>query len=82
MLNPKILKLIAVVPFEEQARYHQGCYYERNRYMVDHSSRMMCYYDGDKGGTEYTVKYAEQNNLQITNLYETIKDISSTTGVI
>lgn len=108
MLNPQILKLIAVVPFEEQAknwneknreiyyntlaqcdevntlsaRYHQGCYYERNRYMVDHSSRMMCYYDGDKGDTEYTVKHAEQNNLQITNLYETIKDISSTTSVI
>jgi len=50
--------------------------------MVDHISRMMCYYDGDKGGTKYTVKYAEQNNLQITNLYETIKDISSSTGVI
>ena len=96
MLNPQILKLIAVVPFEEQAknwneknreiyyntlaqcdevitlseRYHQGCYYERNRYMVDHSGRMICYYDGGKGGTSYTVKYAEQNNLQITNIYE------------
>lgn len=60
MSDPKIIKLIAVIPFEEQAsrwkesdrelyydllpkcdevitlntHYKQGCYYERNRYMV------------------------------------------------
>lgn len=94
--DPKGIKLIAVVPFEEQAKnwnkenreiyyntlaecdnvitlntkYHQGCYYERNRYMVDHSSKMICYYDGGKGGTAYTVNYAEKNHLKIKNLYE------------
>lgn len=50
--------------------YKQGCYHERNRYMVDNSSRVICYYDGGTGGTAYTVNYAKQHNLQITNLYE------------
>ncbi len=96
MSDPKNIKLIAVVPFEEQAtrwkesdreiyydtlpqcdevitlntHYKQGCYHERNRYMVNHSSRLICYYDKSGGGTAYTVKYAEQKQLQIINLYE------------
>lgn len=94
--DPQIIKLIAVVPYEEQAKnwkesdreiyyntlaqcdevitlnthYKQGCYHERNRYMVDRSSKLICYLDGSSGGTAYTVKYAEQKQLQITNLYE------------
>lgn len=93
---PKEITLIAVIPFEEQAKnwdetnrdkyydilaqcddvlmlntyYRPGCYNQRNRYMVDHSSKMICYFDGSKSGTAYTVNYAEQNNLQIKNLFE------------
>jgi len=96
MNNPKKIKLIAVIPFEEQAKrwkesdreqyysilsmcddvitlnthYRQGCYHERNRYMVDRCSKMICYYDGGTGGTAYTVNYADTNGLEITNLYE------------
>ena len=44
------------------------CYYERNRYMVDNSSRLICYYDGSSGGTKYTVEYAEKQQIQIINL--------------
>ncbi|MEA5094038.1 MAG: SLOG family protein [Sedimentibacter saalensis] len=92
--NPKTIKLIAVVPYEEQAkywseadreiyyrtlaecddvitlntRYKKRCYYERSRYMVDRSSKMICYYDGRKGVMEYTYTYAEKNKLQITNI--------------
>ncbi|WP_304508062.1 SLOG family protein [Anaerotignum sp.] len=73
--KPKIISLIAVLPYEEQAKYwkeesrevyfsilaqcdevitlsakyHRGCYHERNRYMVEHSSKMICYFDGGKG---------------------------------
>lgn len=50
--------------------YHKGCYHQRNRYMVDRSCRVICYYDGSLGGTAYTVNYATKHNLQITNLYE------------
>ncbi|MEG0273380.1 MAG: SLOG family protein [Hydrogenoanaerobacterium sp.] len=95
MDNPHQIRLIGVLPYEEQAirwseanretyyntlaqcdevitlytHFQRGCYHERNRYMVDRSSEMICYYDGVTGGTAYTVKYAKQNNLKITNLY-------------
>lgn len=94
--DSKIIKLIAVTPFENQAirwkesdrelyydtlphcdevitlntHYKQGCYHERNRYMVDRCSKMICYYDGGSGGTAYTVGYAKANGLEITNIYE------------
>ena len=50
--------------------YKSGCYHERNRYMVDNSSRLICYCASNTGGTKYTLNYAEKNGLQITNLYE------------
>ena len=40
-------------------RYSRGCYFVRNRYMVDKSSRVIAIYDGrDSGGTVYTMQYA------------------------
>ena len=96
LVDPKLIRLIAVLPYEEQAndwneddrnlyfdllsksddvitlhtKFKKGYYYERNRYMVDRSSRLICYCADNKGGTKYTKDYAEENNLQITNLYE------------
>ena len=53
------------------AKYHEKCYAERNQYMVDHSSRLICYYDGGvRSGTGQTVRMAEKQNLEIINLYE------------
>lgn len=52
------------------SKYIQGCYNESNRYMVEHSSRLICYYNGSGWGIGYTVNYAEKNNLKITNLCE------------
>ena len=51
-------------------RFKIGCYYDRNRYMVDRSSRLICYCANKRGGTKYTKDYAEKNSLQITNLYK------------
>lgn len=93
--SPK-LRLIAAVPYEEQAvkwseadrelyyntlaecddvvtlntHYKQGCFYERNRWMADRASRLICYYDGQGGGTGYTVDYARKKGLAIINLFE------------
>lgn len=50
--------------------YKNGCYHERNRWLVDHSSKMVCYYDGSGSGTGYTVSYAEQAGMPIINLYQ------------
>ncbi len=52
------------------SKYHQQAYHDRNRYMVDHSSRLICYYDGQKGGTDYTIKYATEQELVIVNIKE------------
>ena len=39
--------------------YIPSCYMERNRYMVDHSQRVIAVYDGRKnGGTFSTMRYA------------------------
>lgn len=49
--------------------YAPLCYFARNDYLVDHSSLLIAYYNGKKGGTAYTVKRALKNGLKINNLY-------------
>ncbi|MGO5096393.1 SLOG family protein [Agathobaculum sp. LCP25S3_E8] len=48
--------------------YYTGCYAARNRFMVDASSLLICYFDGKPGGTAQTVRMAAQNGLRIVNL--------------
>ena len=48
--------------------YYNGCMQKRNRHLVDHSSLCICYYTGQKGGTEYTVNYAIKNKLKVLNI--------------
>lgn len=42
-------------------KYYRGCYYVRNKYLVDNSSLIICYYDGQVGGTKYTLNYNSDN---------------------
>ena len=50
--------------------YTRYCMFERNRRMVDLSSIVIAYYDGEnKGGTASTVKYANQKRVEVVNLY-------------
>ena len=39
-------------------QFSYDTYYKRNEYMVDNCDKLICYYDGRYGGTEYTVDYA------------------------
>lgn len=48
--------------------YHIGCMHKRDRELVDSSSVCVCYKIKDKGGTKYTVDYAEKQGLEIVNL--------------
>ncbi|WP_268872448.1 SLOG family protein [Christensenella hongkongensis] len=41
-----------------QEEYSRDCFFEPNHFMVNNSSSLICYYDGKRGGTEYTLKYA------------------------
>lgn len=51
-------------------KFTKGCFNERNRYMVDHSSTVVCYFDGQTGGTANTLKYASSKGRVIKNLAE------------
>lgn len=48
--------------------YSRDCMFKRNRHLVDNSGVCICYLTECSGGTEYTVKYAEKNNLKIINI--------------
>ena len=50
------------------SNYFSGCFSVRNRFMVDSSSLLICYYDGQAGGTAQTVHYAQGSGLRIINL--------------
>ncbi len=81
--HPEV-RLVAAVPFEGhyadpradeivvlEPKYKRGCYYRRDEWMVDRSTRLICYYDRSKGGTgtRYTVKYALSRGLEIDNIF-------------
>lgn len=48
--------------------YTWGCMHRRNRHLVDNSSVCVCYLTKDNGGTAYTVRYAEDQGLEIVNI--------------
>ncbi len=49
-------------------RYTPECYTVRDRFLVERSSRCICFFDGTPGGTAYTVHYARRHHLIIDNL--------------
>ena len=52
--------------------YTRGCMHKRNRHLVDNSSACICYLTENKGGTFYTVNYANSKQLKIVNIAELI----------
>ena len=49
-------------------RYTPECYHIRDRFLVEQSSRCICFFDGLPGGTQYTIQYAKRRGLYIDNL--------------
>lgn len=45
--------------------YVDGCMFERNRYMVDRCDRLLAYLVAPRGGTYYTVRYAQKKGKQV-----------------
>ena len=43
-------------------QYSRGCFFARNRYMVDKADVVVCAFNGKSGGTAYTVDYALKHN--------------------
>ena len=48
--------------------YTKDCMLERDRYLVDHSTLLIAAFNGTKGGTEYTFKYAKRKHIRILNV--------------
>lgn len=44
--------------------YHNGVFQQRNEWMVDHSNRVIAYYNGTAGGTRNTIEYAKKKGIQ------------------
>ena len=49
-------------------RYTNDCMLARNRHLVDDSAYLVCYLRERRGGTAYTVDYAERQGIQIIRL--------------
>lgn len=46
--------------------YRKDCFQTRNEWMVNHSAKVIAVFNGEKGGTANTVKYASLKGLQIS----------------
>lgn len=53
---------------EVSPSYSAKCFHLRNDYMVERSSLLVAFYNGTKGGTQYTVKKALSEGLEVLNL--------------
>ncbi len=46
--------------------YRRDCFHLRNRYMVEHTNRLIgVWREGSPGGTQYTIKYAKEQKLEL-----------------
>ena len=45
--------------------YRNGCYLVRDRYMVDRADALLAYCTREKGGSAYTVKYANEKGIPV-----------------
>ena len=45
--------------------YHKGVFQQRNVWMVEHSNRVIAYYNGTAGGTRNTIKYAISKRIEV-----------------
>lgn len=53
-----------------QTQYSSGCMMRRNRALVDGAGLVIAYHNGqDKGGTAYTVRYAEKSGILVKNIF-------------
>lgn len=52
--------------------YTDGCMLERNRHLVNGSDVCVAYLTQNRGGTLFTVNYAQRNGVKVINLAENV----------
>ncbi len=45
--------------------YHKSVFQQRNEWMVDHSNRVIAYFNGAPGGTKNTIDYATSKGIEV-----------------
>ena len=45
--------------------YHKSVFQQRNEWMVDHSNRVIAYFNGAPGGTKNTIDYAASKGIEV-----------------
>lgn len=65
--HEKHKKMASKVVYTQEV-YSSGCYYKRNRHLVDFSSVCIAYQYKSKGGTAYTTKYAHDKGVKIIEI--------------
>lgn len=68
-LYTEILKKADLVRFI-CPQYSGFSYQRRNEWMVNHSSRVIAVWNGEKSGTQNTIRYAEKCGVCVINVYE------------
>lgn len=65
--NVKYKKIAALADEVVTISYksNKGCYMLRNKWMVDHSSRLIAVFNGEPSGTKNTIDYAQKKKIQI-----------------
>ena len=64
--------------FMVSTHYHRGCLQKRDRYIVDHASLLIAAFNGQPGGTQYTMRYAIRQGIEVDDLHvETLESISA-----
>lgn len=65
----KIIDKADSVTYVSNTNYFNGCMQKRNKYMVDESSLLLAFFNGQGGGTKSTIDYAKSKNLEIINIF-------------
>ena len=50
--------------------YFKGAFFKRNDYLLDNCATVVCYYNGQRGGTMYTHNRALKRALPIINIFD------------
>lgn len=50
--------------------YSKDAFFKRNDYLLDNCGMVVCYYDGESGGTMYTYNRAKKRGLPIINIFD------------
>lgn len=56
-------------------RYNPGCFQCRNEWMVNHSSLVIAAYNGERGGTRNTIRFAKESGVPIHNIFDFPLDV-------